>query len=101
MRYLITCSFLIWMSCQSASTSQRPLPIQDTSINPQNAFSTLFLPHDDLQAFVDSAQFDDSMTFIMEAFYRDRNFQFAWFHPKGPFQHTQSFLHTLEDVFYT
>lgn len=103
MRTLTPVLFLVLLiqSCQSGTGSPRMLPLKDTSIHADNAFSTLALTPEDLQAFKDSSQLDDSIAYLLDAFYLDRNFHYAWFHPDGPFHHSQSFLRRLEDVFYT
>ncbi len=101
MKYLRCLLPLFWLSCSSSSPSQRPLPSQDTSIHQDNAYSGLFLLPEALSTFLDTSSLDDSMAYLVEAFYVERNFQYAWFHPEGVFAHTYAFLRSLEDAFYT
>lgn len=101
MKYLFLLVPLLWISCNAAPSSPRTLPVQDTSIHPDNAYSPFFLTPEDLDAFLDSNSMEDSTAFLVKAFYVDRNFHYAWFHPDGPFQHTYTFARSLEDAFYT
>ena len=97
-----TTAFLLlaiaFFACKSGSDSTpQPVVIRDTSINPTNAFSELFLDSAGLEAFILREQLHDSMATRMRNFYKGRNYEYAWFFRDGIAHYASTFLHLQND----
>lgn len=55
----------------------------DESITEANAYSDLFLDSASLESFIKKENIPDSSAHMMRAFYRVRNYQYAWFTTQG------------------
>jgi len=64
---------------------------RDTTITPATAFSKLFLDSTKLEIFIKEQTLGDSAGEQLRNFYKNRNYQFAWFTEDGIAEHTRSF----------
>lgn len=64
---------------------------RDTTITPAVSFSKLFLDSAKLEVFIKEEDAGDSAASQLRNFYKERNYQFAWFTEDGIAEHTRSF----------
>lgn len=94
---LAVCLLLIFAACKNWKKQKRAV-VRDTSITKTTSFNSLFFDslrissflqeHPDLQAFEE--QYQD--------FYKERNFQYAWFDNKGVTEQANHFLNLLNST---
>jgi L,D-transpeptidase YcbB len=89
---------LLLFACQSNNDpGQLPAVGRDTGINAKNAFSTLFFDSTAMAAFVGNQPAGDSLREQFAAFYRERNFQYAWFDSSGLAEQALNFWNLQEN----
>lgn len=64
---------------------------RDTSINPGNAYSDLFLDSNAVASYLQQQKPDTNTATMLKNFYRSRNNQFAWFNSQGMTEEGRSF----------
>ena len=84
---------LLWYACKNAKTKR---DIQrDTSITERTSFNNLFLDSTALHAFMEShkefAAYEDQYA----DFYKERNYEYAWFDSSGLAEQSHSFINLL------
>ena len=78
-------------SCSGQETKTNKIAERDTTITPATSYSKLFLDSLQLEAFIKKEAAIEKAASTMRDFYRNRNYQFAWFTETGIAEHTQSF----------
>lgn len=97
LHFLIAAIAILAFSCQSGN-NKLPEPVQrDTTISVENAYSELFFDSTQLETFMLGEKLDDSMAISLRNFYNQRNFQYAWFFPKGMADYASTFLNLQDD----
>ena len=91
-KYLSTVLFTLFLfnGCRGQQTKSIPIE-RDTTITPVTSYSALFLDSTKLESFINEHNTDDSASEQMRNFYKQRNYQFAWFTENGIAEHTRSF----------
>lgn len=74
--------FALLISCSNKKTNDIRIS-RDTTINPGNSFSELFLDSTFVEKFIELQEFDDSTVNRLRNFYNSRNYQFAWLTEEG------------------
>ncbi|PZR26033.1 MAG: hypothetical protein DI535_15885 [Citrobacter freundii] len=93
---LIAATTLLVFSCKSPD-KKTPEPVKrDTTITVINSYSELFFDSTKLENFMTGEKLDDSLAVSLRNFYNQRNYQYAWFFPKGMADYANSFL-TLQN----
>ena len=78
-------------SCSGQQTNTNKIAERDTTITPATAYSKLFLDSLKLEAFIKQESATANAASTIRDFYRNRNYQFAWFTETGIAEHTKSF----------
>ena len=78
-------------SCNGQQTNTNKIVERDTTITAATAYSKLFLDSLQLEAFIKKESAIGNSASTMRDFYRNRNYQFAWFTETGIAEHTRSF----------
>ena len=91
-KYLSTILFTLFLfnGCRGQQTKSISIE-RDTTITPVTSYSALFLDSTKLESFINDYDTDDSASEQMRNFYKQRNYQFAWFTENGIAEHTRSF----------
>ncbi len=95
MKKLISASFLLFIIGISCKQKNRKQIITDTTINKQTSFNNLFFDSIQLDNFLSK---DSSFTKYREQFfdfYKERNYQFAWFDSSGLAEQANNFYNLL------
>jgi len=87
---------LLWTSCQQGGESARKrFPKRDTTITKKTAFNELFLDSAQVEQFIAATRPDSLIARDLRGFYNSRNYQYAWFDPKGLNEQGISFWNLL------
>lgn len=74
----------------SSNKNHRPVE-RDTTINKTTAYSSLELDSALLETYIAHNELESSLAEKMRDFYKNRNYHFAWFSPKGPTEQARAF----------
>jgi L,D-transpeptidase YcbB len=89
---------LLVIACESKNApGQLPAPAIDTTITAKTAFSSLFFDSASMAAFIAIQPAKDSLRNQFDAFYRERNFQYAWFDSTGLAEQALNFWNLQEN----
>ncbi len=88
---LIAVTILGFSACSNEKPVDKIIITRDTSINVSNAFSELFLDSIKIEEFIKSANLSKASASDLRDFYRNRNYQFAWFTEDGLAEQASAF----------
>ncbi|MEX6688596.1 L,D-transpeptidase family protein [Danxiaibacter flavus] len=84
----------VWMACSTQPKKKKPV-VQDTTINIRTSYNNLFLDSNIVKNFLLShGQFDSFHAQYLD-FYKQRNYEFAWFDSSGIAEQTRNFYNML------
>ncbi len=84
----------VWVACNTVEKKKKPV-VQDTTINVRTSYNNLFLDSNIVKNFLLShGQFDSFHAQYMD-FYKQRNYEFAWFDSSGIAEQTKNFYNVL------
>lgn len=85
------------LACKQRRHAVTEIVTPDTTITEETSFNNLFLDSTALQSFIDSnKQFAPYKDYFM-AFYKQRNFEFAWFDSSGLIEQTSNLINIIND----
>ncbi len=87
---LVIIILILFSSCNGEAQKEDVVK-RDTTITPATSFSELFLDSVKLESFIKEQDAADSQAVLLRNFYKNRNYQFAWFTEDGIAEHTRSF----------
>lgn len=88
---VVTIVLSVMSSCKGQQKNVISVTGRDTTITTATAFSKLFLDSAQLEIFIKKEFAEDKAAEDMRNFYKNRNYQFAWFTENGIAEHTKSF----------
>lgn len=91
---LISCIYFSTTSCHSGKTKK---VVRDTSITYHTSYNNLFLDSIQLQSFIDSNPDFQKFTAQYNDFYKQRNFEYAWFDSSGLAEQAANFMNLLNN----
>ncbi|MGF7232713.1 MAG: hypothetical protein ACQR30_15230, partial [Arachidicoccus sp.] len=98
-RKVIHCIFFfsIFIGISSCHNQKKERAAIDTSITPKTSYNNLFLDSADIHAFIErDTIYKDFETMYID-FYRQRNFEFAWFDTSGLIEQAGNFVNLLNN----
>jgi len=99
--YLSLLLFVVcWFACRNKEKEKTPV-IQDTTINTTTSFNNLFLDSASLSAFLKTYPRLDSFHNQFFDFYKQRNYEYAWFDTSGLAEQSRSFMNLVNNSIYT
>ncbi|MGI8950124.1 MAG: L,D-transpeptidase family protein [Chitinophagaceae bacterium] len=84
---------LLWVACKNKAHKNEV--IQDTTINPITSFNNLFLDSVQLQQFISKHPEDSVYRDELFNFYKQRNYEYAWFDTSGIAEQAGNFMNLL------
>ncbi len=98
MNYRFLIFLFIWFLFYACNNSHETKVARDTTINIVTSFNNLFLDSSQLQQFlVDNKQFKNYEK-QFEDFYKQRNYEYAWFDSSGPGEQASNFINLLNNT---
>ena len=91
---IVSLLFLFLFSCQTKTKKESEVEI-DKSINSANAFNNLFLDSNKINDFVSKNPDYSSYKQQFEDFYKQRNYEYAWFDTSGLAEQATNFVNLL------
>lgn len=84
-------------SCQQRKAVEAQPTVRDTTITQQNAYSDLFFDSARLERLIAVRKLPDTAAKSLRAFYRSRNYQYAWFNTEGLNEQARIFWNLQSD----
>ena len=88
-----------WIACKNEEKKRAPV-IQDTTINTQTSFNNLFLDSTTITNFLKTYPRLDSFRAQFFDFYKQRNYEYAWFDTSGLSEQSHNFMNLLSNSIY-
>lgn len=90
-------SSCLFLSCQYSAKTETKVYSKTHSVAPSTSFNQLFFDSTHLEGFIRDQNLKDSMSTRLKAFYRGRDYQYAWFFKEGLADYATSFLQLVDD----
>jgi L,D-transpeptidase YcbB len=84
-------------ACEQPSKKQVNVPAEADRVTSSNSYSELFFDSISLERFIVAGKIRDSLAIRMRAFYRGRNYEYAWFFKHGLADYAKAFLNLVDD----
>jgi len=92
---IIASLVLLW-GCKPNPYEDREPPVRDESITETTSFNNLFLDSIGIDAFLQNHPSFDTFTTQYHDFYKERNYEFAWFDSVGGSEQANNFFNLLQ-----
>lgn len=86
-----------FFSCKPGKTNNEGYGVRDSTITAQNAYLNLFLDSNAVTQFLANGQFLEADSVRISHFYKERNYQFAWFDTLGIAEQALNALNLISD----
>jgi murein L,D-transpeptidase YcbB/YkuD len=93
----LAATFCLLFACMEQNAEPRTVAKVDTTITPQNAYLNLFLDSSDVLNFLAKAGLPSDDSLSISNFYKERNYQFAWFDTAGLAEQAMGFINLYQN----
>ncbi len=95
---ILTTTVVLLTGCNSILNKKKKEIVQDVTITHQTSFNNLFLDSATLEGFISSNDTFKPYRSQYFDFYKQRNYEYAWFDTSGPAEQAHNFLNLLNNT---